>query len=575
MKRFAELYRQLDGTTRTSEKVAYLKSYFLEAPPADAAWALYFLTGRKLKRLINTRLLREWAAATAQLPLWLLEQSYEAVGDLAETLAWVLPPAGETNDEPLADVVEMRIRALGGATPQEQAKLVREAWRIFGEHERLVYHKLISGEFRVGVAQTLVVRALAEAMNVPAATMAHRLAGDWEPTPETYERLVRGDAANDDPARPYPFFLAYALDEPCRSLGESQEWQAEWKWDGIRGQALRRGATTALWSRGEELVTERFPELQPVLDALPDGTVLDGEILAWRGEQPLPFAALQKRIGRKRMTTRILSEAPVAFVAYDLLELGGRDFRERPLSERRAELEKIVAGVDHPKLRASPLVNFATWDELEGHYRRARQERVEGLMLKRLDSPYAVGRRRGPWWKWKAEPYSLDAVLMYAQAGHGKRAGLYTDYTFGVWDMRRLVPVAKAYSGLTDEEIREVDAFIRAHTIDKFGPVRVVEPQLVFELHFEGIQKSSRHKAGIAVRFPRMHRWRRDKPPAEADSLETLASLAGFEREALQPRKQLAPTLFDMDEEPDELDTALDDHLQSLFGGDKPGAKQR
>ena len=361
------------------------------------------------------------------------------------------------------------------------------------------------------------------------------------------------------------------------------------KYDGIRAIVLVDAGPpplVRLWSRNGNEKSAQFPEVVAALTAwaatLDGPVVLDGEIVALdRHGAAAGFQRLQGRINvsvpgyRSSARAQTPEEQPAAFIAFDLLRDGGRDLRARPLSERRAELEKIVAGVDHPKLRASPLVNFATWDELEGHYRRARQERVEGLMLKRLDSPYAVGRRRGPWWKWKAEPYSLDAVLMYAQAGHGKRAGLYTDYTFGVWDMRRLVPVAKAYSGLTDEEIREVDAFIRAHTIDKFGPVRVVEPQLVFELHFEGIQKSSRHKAGIAVRFPRMHRWRRDKPPAEADSLETLASLAGFEREALQPRKQLAPTLFDMDEEPDELDTALDDHLQSLFGGDKRGAKQR
>ena len=547
MRRFAELFRDLDRTTRTGEKTALLTRYFTDAPPADAAWALYFLTGRKLKRLIKTRSLREWAAEAAGVPLWLLERSYEAVGDLGETLAWILPPPEGSVDYSLAEVVEQRIQPLAEASPAQQARIVREAWRVFGEYERLVFHKLIAGEFRVGVAQTLVVRALAEAVGVAAPTMAHRLAGDWQPTAETYERLVAGDAAADDPARPYPFFLAYALEEPCRELGEPHEWQAEWKWDGIRGQALHRGETTALWSRGEELVTERFPELQPVLDALPNGTVLDGEILAWRDDRPLPFAALQKRIGRKSVTPRILKEAPTAFQAYDVLEYEGADQRERPLVERRAMLEQIVAQAAQSRLRLSSIVPFISWEELEKQYARARAEQVEGLMIKRLDAPYGVGRRRGPWWKWKAEPYSIDAVLLYAQAGHGKRAGLYTDYTFGVWDMRRLVPVAKAYSGLTDEEIREVDAFIRGHTIDKFGPVREVEPRLVFELHFEGIQVSSRHKAGVAVRFPRMHRWRRDKPPAEADSLETLVSLAGLRREQLHPRVARQTMLFDFD----------------------------
>jgi DNA ligase-1 len=533
MRRFAQLFWDLDGTTRTGDKVELLRRYFVAAPPADAVWALYFLTGRKLKRLVNTRLLREWAAQETGLPLWLIEQAYEQVGDLSETIAWLLPPHAEAeanadespHDLPLSEVVERWIRPLGEMSVEQQAAHVRAAWRIFDERQRLIFHKLISGGFRVGVAQTLVIRALAEAHEVPAATMAHRLSGDWEPTAEAFVKLVGGDAAHVDPARPYPFFLAYPLDGHCSDLGAPNDWQAEWKWDGIRGQAVRRGTTIALWSRGEELVTERFPEVKQVVEELPDGTVVDGEILAWRDGLPLPFAALQTRIGRTKITAKALAEAPVVFQAYDLLEADGIDLRSQPLAARRARLEAIVAAVDHPKLLISPVVPFADWQELERLYHGSRERRVEGFMLKRRDAPYGVGRQKGPWWKWKSEPYSMDAVLMYAQGGHGKRAGLYTDYTFGVWDMRKLVPVAKAYSGLTDAEIREVDTFIRAHTIDKFGPVRVVEPQLVFELHFEGIQRSTRHKSGLAVRFPRMHSWRRDKPPAEADSLETLNAL--------------------------------------------------
>ena len=544
MRRFAQLFWELDGTTRTGDKVELLRRYFVETPPEDAVWALYFLTGRKLKRLVNTRLLREWAVEATGIPLWLLEQSYEQVGDLAETIAWLLPPnaeditddahaanatpaaaVAEAGDEPLNEVVARWIRPLGEMSVEQQAAHVRAAWAKFDERERLVYHKLISGGFRVGVAQTLVVRALAEAHEVPAATMMHRLSGDWEPTAEAFVKLVGGEAAHVDPARPYPFFLAYPLDGTVAELGAPSEWQAEWKWDGIRGQAVHRGSTVALWSRGEELVTDRFPELKEVVADLPDGTVVDGEILAWRDGAPLPFAALQTRIGRTKITAKALAEAPVVFKAYDLLEVAGEDFRAQTLSARCARLEEIVAAVDHPRLLISPIVPFADWPELERLYHGSRERRVEGFMLKRRDAPYGVGRQKGPWWKWKSEPYSMDAVLIYAQAGHGKRAGLYTDYTFGVWDMRKLVPVAKAYSGLTDAEIREVDAFIRAHTVDKFGPVRVVEPQLVFELHFEGIQRSTRHKSGLAVRFPRMRSWRRDKPPAEADTLDTLNAL--------------------------------------------------
>jgi DNA ligase-1 len=524
MQRFTELYTALESTTRTAEKVAALVRYFSAAEPADAAWALFFLTGNRLKRLISTGLLRDWISEYAHLPPWLIEECYDAVGDVAETIALLVPPHEHCTDQPLSTLVEQRMLGLQGLPPHEQQTIVFEAWSELSQPQCLVWHKLITGEFRVGVARTLVVRALAHVAEVPPATMAHRLMGDWQPQPESYLAMLAGDETTD-PGRPYPFFLAHPLEQPLDSLGDVADWQAEWKWDGIRAQAIRRAGQLLVWSRGEELITDRFPELECLQRALPDGTVLDGEIMAWQGDQPLPFAALQTRIGRKKPTPKVLAASPVVFIVYDVLEDSGVDIRERPLCDRRQRLEELVTTPGCPELKISPVVVAPSWADLEEAWRTSRARLVEGLMLKRRDSAYGVGRPRGVWWKWKISPHSIDAVLIYAQRGHGRRASLYTDYTFGLWNNNQLVPVAKAYSGLTDDEIREVDSFVRRHTLEKHGPVRVVKPELVFELHFEGIQASTRHKSGLAVRFPRMARWRRDKKAEEADTLDSLRRL--------------------------------------------------
>jgi ATP-dependent DNA ligase len=401
-----------------------------------------------------------------------------------------------------------------------------EAWRGMSDRQRFAWNKLITGEFRVGVSQNLVVRALAEASGVDANVLAHRLMGDWQPTADFAAHILAKATEDADVSRPYPFCLAYPLEGPVADLGLAAEWQIEWKWDGIRSQLIRRQWRTFLWSRGEELITDRFPELAAAGALLPDGTVLDGEVLPWKDGAPLPFTQMQRRIGRKELGPKILSEVPVALVVFDLLEHGGEDIRERPLEWRRAELERIIAAAG-PKshLIASPLVEGASWEVLKRTREEARSRGVEGFMLKRRGSPYRVGRRRGDWWKWKINPYSVDAVLIYAQPGSGRRASLFTDYTFGVWDQGELVPFAKAYSGLTDDEIRRVDAFVRNNTVEKFGPVRRVKPELVFELAFEAIQRSSRHRSGIAVRFPRMARWRSDKQAKDADTIETVRAL--------------------------------------------------
>jgi DNA ligase-1 len=556
MKRFARLFCELDQTTRTSEKVLALERYFSESPAADAAWALQFLCGRTLPRLVSTKKLWQWTADESNLPEWLIGECFDAVGDMAETIALLLPPKEQGTSLPLSELIQERLLPLGHLSDDARRSLLIQTWRELSSNERLVWNKIITGNFRIGAARTLVVRALANVAKIDPAVMAHRIMGKWRPTADDYHGLLNPDDVSTV-AKPYPFFLASPLEMkikrggPLDELGDIHHWQMEWKWDGIRAQLIRRAGETLIWSRGDEMVTDTFPEIAEAGNELPDGTVLDGEILAWREEAPMPFAILQRRLGRKSVSAKTRGEYPVAFVAYDVLEWQGIDIRSRPLAERRRQLEEIIArfgavkqsaknAEDHlllpgfespveaqgPILRISLLVEAKAWAEVEALQNEARGRGVEGLMLKNVHSAYGVGRQRGDWWKWKIDPFVIDVVLIAAQRGHGRRASLFTDYTFGLWDNGQLVPVAKAYSGLSDEEILKVDLFVRQNTTGKFGPVRSVVPLLVFELAFEGIQKSTRHKSGIAVRFPRMNRWRHDKKPEEADTLENLRALA-------------------------------------------------
>ena len=525
MKRFAALYDRLDGTTATNAKLAALVDYFSQAPAEDAAWAVSFLTGRRLKRLVNTRELREWTAEASGLGLWLIEESYEHVGDLAETMHLLLPPAEGNQTSPgLAELVEQSIKPLRDLDDRARKQAIFDLWRQLGGTERFLLNKLLTGGFRVGVSKRLVTRALAEVAGVDSALMAHRLMGRWTPTASFYKQLLDSESDSDfETSTPYPFYLASPLDDQPDALGEAGDWLAEWKWDGIRAQIIRRGGQTWIWSRGEELMEGRFPEIEAAADDLPDGCVLDGEIMAWKNDAPLPFAVLQKRIGRKKPGPTTLKKAPLAFLAYDCLEWDGKDIRDIPLSERRRALAKALDAA--PGLLESRPVEFEYWDTLSDLQAESRERGVEGLMLKRLGSPYQVGRKRGDWWKWKVEPYTFDGVLIYAQPGHGRRSNLFTDYTFAVHDGEQLVPVAKAYSGLSQKEIDRLDRWIRNHTLERFGPVRSVEPTHVFELAFEGIAASPRHKSGIALRFPRIHRWREDLSVNDADKLDTLKAL--------------------------------------------------
>ena len=428
-------------------------------------------------------------------------------------------------DLPLSTWVEQQLLPLGSQSEEQQRVSVLDAWRQLEGTERFIWNKLITGSFRVGVSEQLVVRALARASGIEEGVIAHRLSGHWTPTAESFSALIAANSSDADRSRPFPFYLAYALEGELESLGNAQEWQAEWKWDGIRAQMIRRDGKTYIWTRGGDLATDRFPELVAAAELLPDGTVLDGEIMPWKDGAALPFAQLQRRIGRKKLGAKILADVPVVLIAYDLLELDGRDIRTEPMSVRRDELSRVIQGVLAPALLISPIIQLESWADARTAHANSRDHRAEGLMLKRLDSEYGVGRRKGNWWKWKVQPFSVDAVMIYAQPGHGRRSLLHTDYTFAVRDGDALVPFAKAYSGLTDAEIRTLDNWIRRHTLEKFGPVRQVEPVQVFELHFEGIQHSPRHKSGVAVRFPRIARWRTDKPAAEVDTIETLRAL--------------------------------------------------
>ena len=530
MKSFAKLYKELDETTKTNEKIDALVRYFSSVDPADGAWAVYFLSGRRLKRLVQLPKLKAWAAEAVDIPAWLFDECYEAVGDLAETISLLHGAVERSSEFSLNAWIGERLLPLRDADDETKKRTLLGAWRELGEHQRYVWNKLVTGGFRVGVSQRLVTRALAQVAGIDAAVIAHRLMGSWEPTVQFYRQLLARDTADADISRPYPFFLAYPLEEKPSLLGPISEWQIEWKWDGIRAQLIRRQGKTFLWSRGEELISEQFPELVDSGRHLPEGTVIDGEILPWKNGAVLPFSQLQRRLGRKKVSQKALSEFPVLLLGYDLLERDGQDIREKPLTWRRKYLGELLEPVNSTlPLNLSPVVQADSWKQLSMVQQESRSRKVEGLMLKRLNSTYRVGRRRGDWWKWKVEPMTVDAVLMYAQRGHGRRASLYTDYTFGVWDDDTLVPFAKAYSGLTDEEIRAVDRFVRKNVKEKFGPVRSVRPELVFELAFESIQRSKRHKSGVAVRFPRIHRWRKDKGVGEADTLESVKALLADE----------------------------------------------
>ncbi|NVJ85553.1 MAG: ATP-dependent DNA ligase [Algoriphagus sp.] len=524
MKHFATLISQLDQSNKTKDKLAALLQFFNTASNRDKVWAIALFTHRRPKRQISTKQLREWCMEYSGTPDWLFEECYHTVGDLAETISLLLPLPTKTHDLELSDWIE-KLTSLKDKEEQEKKEFLLDAWSRLDQMERFVFHKIITGGFRIGVSQNLITQALAQFLGFEKSEIAYALMGNWNPNQIQFEELFNQNGTEQDISKPYPFFLAHPLEKEPADLGSLEEWQAEWKWDGIRGQLITRKNEVFVWSRGEELVNEKFPELLNLGQSLPDGTVLDGEILAYQDGKPLPFSLLQTRIGRKNITKKILQTAPVSFLAYDLLEWDGYDFRNHPLHIRRSKLEWIHQEFNHERLEISPPIQANSWEELARIREKSRSEFAEGLMLKHKESPYETGRKRGNWWKWKIDPLTIDGVMIYAQKGHGRRADLYSDYTFAVWDGDQLVPFAKAYSGLTDAEMREVDQFVKKNTRERFGPVRTVKPELVFEIAFEGIQDSPRHKSGIALRFPRILRWRKDKPKEEANTLQELRAL--------------------------------------------------
>lgn len=535
MKRFANLYRDLDQTTSTKRKIAAMRQYFEAADAEDSAWALYLLSGRRMKRLVGTANLRQWLVETSMLPAWLVEEVYANVGDLAETAALLTDSTGHLDglaDRRLSEWMHDEILALRDLSLEEQRRRIMCWWSSLDYDMNYLVTKLLTGALRVGVSQLLVARAVAEHAGLPSSIILHRLTGHWQPTKDFFHGLIAPETGQTHFSQPYPFCLASPLDqgvtvkEVAEQLGDILDWHIEWKWDGIRAQIVRRNGECFIWSRGEELVTDRFPEVRDAVSEIPEGTVLDGEILAWSEDVGvLEFTLLQRRINRKHVSAKMLRDIPICFMAYDLIESNHQDVRERSTEERRALLEEVCPQAS-PLVKISPLLPISSWENAALHREQSRERRVEGLMLKHRQATYETGRRRGQWWKWKVTPFTVDAVMLYAQPGHGRRANLYTDYTFAVWREDELVPIAKAYSGLDSQEINELDTWIRKNTTERFGPVRSVKPEQVFELAFEGINRSKRHKSGVAVRFPRITRWRRDLSPKDANTIGDLQSQA-------------------------------------------------
>jgi DNA ligase-1 len=528
MKNFAQLIQKIDSTNKTNTKVKALKEYFDIAEDKDKVWTIAILSHRRPPRPVNSTQIREYAGELSEIPAWLFEESYHIVGDLSETIALVLPKNNSETEKSLHSYLE-DIIDLKPKPENEKKAYLFEHWRKLNYYERFVFTKLMTGGFRIGVSQKLMTSALSQSTGIDQDVLAYKLMGNWKPQSVSFQSLILEENPEDYLSKPYPFYLAYAVENKINDLGQPEDFLFEHKWDGIRAQLICRNGQHFIWSRGEELVTDKYPELAVFNENLPQGTVLDGEILAYPNGEIGDFKDLQKRIGRKSVSKALLKKIPVIFKAYDILEWKGIDIRSNPFEERRKELDQLFNDFKDKiePFQLSETMKFSNWKSVEEEREKAREIRSEGLMIKRADSAYGVGRKKGDWWKYKSDPYSIDAVLTYAMRGHGRRSNLFTDYTFALWndDKTELVTFAKAYSGLTDKEFREVDSWIKKHTTDRFGPVRQVEPFHVFEIAFEGIAESKRHKSGVATRFPRIIRWRKDKKMEDANTLDELKGL--------------------------------------------------
>ncbi|PTT43124.1 ATP-dependent DNA ligase [Chryseobacterium sp. HMWF028] len=524
MRHFAELINALETTNKTNTKIDAIIDYLERAPDEDKVWFIALFTGKRPKRNVNTNYMKEWTLEITKLPYWLFQESYSSVGDLGETLSLILPPPQEKIERSLSEWMN-DIVSLKGKTDIGKKEFVLQSWNGLDYTERLIFNKLIGGSFRIGVSDKTLINALTKFSGQESSTLMHSLMGKWLPDKVSFKELIDAENVNPDSSKPYPFCLAYPLEKETEELGNPDEWLVEYKWDGIRGQIIRRNDEVFIWSRGEELVTEQFPEIAEVIKAMKGNFVLDGEILAVKDGKVLNFNELQKRLNRKTLTKKMLSEIPIEVFVYDLLELEDNDLREKPISARRALLEELLLNENPERISISKSLDFEKWEELDNLRENSRDVNSEGLMLKQKKSPYHSGRKKGDWWKWKINPFTIDAVLIYAQKGSGRRSAYYTDYTFAVKNGDTLVTIAKAYSGLTDKEIMEVSRFVTKNAIEKFGPVRTVKAELVFEIAFEGIGFSNRHKSGIALRFPRIVRWRKDKTVDEIDNLEEIKKL--------------------------------------------------
>ena len=524
MKDFSNLISAIEITNKTNAKIDALVAYFKVAPDKDKLWLIALFTGKRPARPVKSNLMKSWVMEITKLPEWLFLESYSSVGDLGETIALLLPNPENKIEKPLHVWIE-ELGILKPKTDAEKKAYVLEAWNGLESQERLIFNKLIGGSFRIGVSKKTLVNALAKLSGIDANQLMHSIIGNWTPNSISFEDLLNGEHINYDNSKPYPFCLAYSLEKELHELGATEEWQVEYKWDGIRGQIIKRKGEVFIWSRGEELVTEQFPELVAAVAQLEGNFVIDGEILAIKDSTVLLFNDLQKRLNRKNVTKKLLEEVPVGLYIYDILEMDATDLRTYSMDERRRKLEVLFQNNTSNILTLSEVINFKNWDELDALRNAARQFNSEGLMLKKKSSSYHVGRKKGDWWKWKVDPLTIDAVMIYAQKGSGRRSSKYTDYTFAVRKEDQLVTVAKAYSGLTDVEISEISKWVNKNAIEKFGPVRTVKPELVFEIAFEGIAYSKRHKSGVALRFPRMKRWRRDKTVKDIDTIESVKAL--------------------------------------------------
>lgn len=521
MKEFAKLINALDSTNKTTLKLEAINQFLIDATDDDKLWFLALFTGKRPKRNVNTALMKQWAMELAEIPEWLFLESYSSVGDLGETISLILKEPEQTIERSLSEWMNL-ILDLKDKTDSEKKEFVLNAWNNLPHNERFIFNKLLGGSFRVGVSSKSLINALAKHYDMDASSVTHSIMGEWSVAEANFDDLIQGKYADTQLSKPYPFCLAYALEKEPEDLGEINDWQAEYKWDGIRGQFIKRDGEVFIWSRGEELVTDQFPEIKEQLMNWKGDFVIDGEILAYKDNQVLNFSELQKRLNRKNLTKKMLEEIPVVIFAYDLMEWESEDWRTKPMKERRAKLEELFNLNPSENIFLSQIISEDNWDKLKQIRENSRSVNSEGLMLKNKNSPYHTGRKKGDWWKWKIDPLTIDAVLIYAQKGSGRRSGYYTDYTFAVKKDDQLVTIAKAYSGLTDKEIQEVSRFVNKNAIEKFGPVRTVKPELVFEIAFEGIGFSNRHKSGVALRFPRIVRWRRDKTVAEIDDIEEI-----------------------------------------------------